>query len=664
MHVDPDNLEFFDARDDEETTKQVENWTQKENEWRGIDKAAKANAIATGERRKGVKQFSTSTLKRWKFSDGFIYALWKNKAITDEQFNHWVTDIRVQCMDRLVTRTDTKMRGRAKQFKLEPSTDVELPPHHITDVHVTPCLSVDFLLHMFVCLQFSRGNGFLITRYTSHSTSPEVRQLALAEVLLGFPDRVEDESGRIKIQCAGGAKRGRFGEARAPEIRVCQKNVKIPDIQLQINVLNKRIQTCLDGPNDIDLRGILPPSPSVVTRGRGGAGREPSHLRKGNQEEKSLLEAVKSSRCAVPEIPTPMKNIRAGLGGTIGRGCMPGFQKGNSAGMMGTNLSSDYVFNTQPSVAHSTIQCVSPDAVKPKIGEMDARRERMNGARCGDWALRTGESSRQQAARAQRRTQEGGRAEPCERGGNDEMVGEQGVAQEISAECDTGAIGIYEGTSNNQLQIQVYAEGLSIVVFDTAGHCSLLFFEREFPYESISILTREFNILTFLSLKGLSELDRFGGIMLLFAPIASGFRLIFRLLLRSVLALFSPRSLSIQILVVCLLNVTVFTLPMDQVSHGSTNGPVLDDIFLQTFQEGHVLLIGNRNFCLNSDLLHVHPSTALSSYKIGHARFMNPAARSLAINQARQYAEQYSQYYPTGDWKVEILTSGKSCRIL
>ncbi|KAJ3710010.1 hypothetical protein C8R42DRAFT_691893 [Lentinula raphanica] len=64
--------------------------------------------------------------------------------------------------------------------------------------------------------------------------------------------------------------------------------------------------------------------------------------------------------------------------------------------------------------------------------------------------------------------------------------------------------------------------------------------------------------------------------MLLFASIASGFRLIFRLLLRSVLALFSPRGLSIQILVVCLLNVTVFTLPMDQVSHGSTNGPVLD----------------------------------------------------------------------------------------
>ncbi|KAJ3825649.1 hypothetical protein F5880DRAFT_1550677 [Lentinula raphanica] len=58
--------------------------------------------------------------------------------------------------------------------------------------------------------------------------------------------------------------------------------------------------------------------------------------------------------------------------------------------------------------------------------------------------------------------------------------------------------------------------------------------------------------------------------MCLFVPIASGFRLVFRFMLRYILSLFSPRGLSIQILLVCLLSVDVFTLPMEQVPGGST----------------------------------------------------------------------------------------------
>ncbi|KAJ3710005.1 hypothetical protein C8R42DRAFT_729637 [Lentinula raphanica] len=126
MHVDSANLNFFTAHDYEGNAKQVEIWTQKENKWSEADEAAEA--IARGAQGKSIEKFSTS-LKRWKFSDGFIYALWVNKAITDEQFKRWVTNIRVQCVDRLVTRTDTRISSRKKQLKkLQPSTDVELPP--------------------------------------------------------------------------------------------------------------------------------------------------------------------------------------------------------------------------------------------------------------------------------------------------------------------------------------------------------------------------------------------------------------------------------------------------------------------------------------------------------------------------------------------------------
>ncbi|KAJ3751925.1 hypothetical protein EV360DRAFT_75794, partial [Lentinula raphanica] len=191
MHVDSANLNFFTAHDYEGNAKQVEIWTQKENKWSEADEAAEA--IATGAQGKSIEKFSTSTLKRWKFSDGFIYALWVNKAITDEQFKRWVTDIRVQCVDRLVTRTDTRISSRKKQFKkLQPSTDVELPPH---------------------------APGAL--RGDSDSVKP------------GIPK-------------SGYARRAR---------------------RYQIFSYRSTFST-----NDISIRGILPPSPSVVIRGRGGAG--------------------------------------------------------------------------------------------------------------------------------------------------------------------------------------------------------------------------------------------------------------------------------------------------------------------------------------------------------------------------------------------------------
>ncbi|KAJ3710018.1 hypothetical protein C8R42DRAFT_691908 [Lentinula raphanica] len=139
--------------------------------------------------------------------------------------------------------------------------------------------------------------------------------------------------------------------------------------------------------------------------------------------------------------------------------------------------------------------------------------------------------------------------------------------------------------------------------------------------------------------------------MLLFAPIASGFRRVFRLMLRSVLSLFSPRGLAIQILVMCLLSVTVFPLPMDLVSHGSTNDGVGYDIFLQTLHGGHmVLLIDNERFCRDWNLRYADLTSLIAKEDhIGRARFLNLDAARQALDEARKHADETSRVYPDSD---------------
>ncbi|KAJ3836267.1 hypothetical protein F5878DRAFT_625581 [Lentinula raphanica] len=153
--------------------------------------------------------------------------------------------------------------------------------------------------------------------------------------------------------------------------------------------------------------------------------------------------------------------------------------------------------------------------------------------------------------------------------------------------------------------------------------------------------------------------------MCLFVPIASGFRLVFRFMLRYILSLFSPRGLSIQILLVCLLSVDVFTLPMEQVPGGST-APHSSSASITTtydiFIGEHRLESGEHLVLLRFQCLLYHEDfywgleDALPDHSfpewihIGQALFEDG---SEAIHQAFAHAQQYAagklQCYPRLD---------------
>ncbi|KAJ3967612.1 hypothetical protein EV361DRAFT_871504 [Lentinula raphanica] len=125
-------------------------------------------------------------------------------------------------------------------------------------------------------------------------------------------------------------------------------------------------------------------------------------------------------------------------------------------------------------------------------------------------------------------------------------------------------------------------------------------------------------------------------------------------MLRSVLSLFSPRGLCIQILVGCLLSVTVFTRAMEQVPDGSMTVHSADPVPSKPREhhseqgEHRVLLYFSGQEYLPRQSGAVDPNQYKWTY-LGAAHFKDATTALQALNQAEEYANTESRRDQSSD---------------
>ncbi|KAJ3772161.1 hypothetical protein FB446DRAFT_63105 [Lentinula raphanica] len=122
IHAKPEEREFRSWPEIQKTMLDVAKWKNAEDAWGEADEAAEAHADAANAP-SGSRHYAKSALQEYKSIDGSLYNLFKNGAMTDDEMYHWVTELRPDCVDRLVRKIDAIVSKRNKRVAHPPTSN-------------------------------------------------------------------------------------------------------------------------------------------------------------------------------------------------------------------------------------------------------------------------------------------------------------------------------------------------------------------------------------------------------------------------------------------------------------------------------------------------------------------------------------------------------------